>query len=115
MPTEESYWPPQPRSPNSCSVFSHTAIGPGALSIKFTLTCGSASTASSRNFIGYCTLSCSLRTTDHSALFYPADSTKNHSGLISLLCISGISLASAEVVQRRRESMRERGPSRGGK
>ncbi|TDH03797.1 hypothetical protein EPR50_G00145720 [Perca flavescens] len=53
MPTEEPHWPPQTRSSNSCSVFSHTVIGHDAPSIKFTLTRGSAPAPIPRNPIGY--------------------------------------------------------------
>lgn len=58
-PTEEPHWPPQPRSPNSCSVFSHTAIGRGGLSIQSALTRGPAPAAVARRPIGYCTSWCS--------------------------------------------------------
>ncbi|GLD75409.1 protein capicua homolog isoform X1 [Lates japonicus] len=55
MPTAEPHWPPQPRSPNSCSVFSHTVIGRVAPSVKFTLTRGSAPAPLPGDPIGYCT------------------------------------------------------------
>ncbi|KAG7232779.1 hypothetical protein INR49_008100, partial [Caranx melampygus] len=52
------HWPPQPRSPNSCSVFSHTPIGRAAPSVKFTLTRSPAPAPLLARSIGYCTRSC---------------------------------------------------------
>ncbi|CAB1444536.1 unnamed protein product [Pleuronectes platessa] len=60
VPVADPHWPPHLRSPNSCSVFSHTAIGRRGASITLTLTPGPAPAALPRNPIGYCTRSCAL-------------------------------------------------------